>query len=142
MSAATDLAQLKDDPAAVAGLAASAQNDPFWAVRRGAIEALAKTAGVQGPAIVKKAALDAHPSVRAAALVALGDRKDRSLLEFFKERFTKDGSDAVRAESIRAIGKLGDSSTVPFLEQCAAVPSYRNLVATAAKQALAAAGAK
>ena len=142
MSAAVELASLKSDPVAVAGLAASAQNDPFWAVRRGAIEGLAKTAGSQGPAIMKKAALDAHPTVRAAALVALGDLKDRSLLEFFKDRFAKDGSDAVKAESLRAIGKLGDPSTVPFLEQSAAVPSYRHLIATAAKQAIATAGAK
>ncbi len=61
---------------------------------------------------------------------------------FFKERFAKDASDAVRAESLHAIGKLGDPSTVAFLEQCAAVPSYRNLIATAAKEAIAAAGAR
>jgi len=142
MSAATALAQLKADQNALAGLAAGARSDPFWAVRRAAIEALAKADAPQGPAIMKTAALDAHPSVRTAALVALGDLKDRSQLEFFKERFAKDGSDAVRAESLRAIGKLGDPSTVPFLEQCAAVPSYRNLIATAAKQAIALAGAR
>ena len=105
-------------------------------MRRGAVDALARAGGAESPALLRKAALDAHPSVRASALVALGDRKDRSLLEFFKERFAKDASDAVRAESLRAIGKLGDPSTVPFLEQCAAVPSYRNLIATAAKQAI------
>jgi HEAT repeat protein len=104
------------------------------------VEALAKAGGAESPALMRKAALDAHPSVRAAALAGLGDLKDRALLEFFKERFAKDGSDAVRAESLRAIGKLGDPSTVPFLDQCAAVPSYRNLIATAAKQAIAAAG--
>ena len=48
----------------------------------------------------------------------------------------------MRAESLRAIGKLGDPSTVPFLEQCAAVPSYRNLIATAAKQAIELSGAR
>jgi aminopeptidase N len=142
MSAAAELVLFKDDPMARAGLAASAQSDPFWAVRRSAIEALAKAAGAQGPAILKKAAFDPHPSVRAAALVALGALKDRSLLEFFRERFAKDGSDAVRAESLRAIGKLGDRAAVPFLEQCATVPSYRNLIATAAKQALTMVGAK
>ncbi len=142
MTAAADLATLKGDPAAVAGLAASAQRDAFWAVRRAAIEALAKAGGAESPALMKKAAFEAHPSVRAAALVGLGDLKDRALLEFFKERFAKDGSDAVRAESLRAIGKLGDPSTVPFLEQCAGVPSYRNLIVTAAKQAIAAAGTK
>ena len=142
MSAAAELAVLTDDPIAAGALAASAQGDPFWAVRRGAIEALARAGGAESPALLKKAALDAHPSVRAAALVGLGDLKDRALLEFFKERFAKDGSDAVRAESLRAIGKLGDPSTVPFLEQCAAVPSYRNLIATAAKQAIGLAGAR
>ena len=91
---------------------------------------------------MQKAALEAHPSVRAAALLALGNLKDRSLLEFFKERFANDGSDAVRAESLRAVGKLGNASTVPFLEQSAAVRSYRNLIATAAKQAIATAGTK
>jgi hypothetical protein len=55
---AADLASLKGDPVAVAGLAASAQSDPFWVVRRGAIEALAKAGGAQGPAIMRKAARD------------------------------------------------------------------------------------
>ena len=34
MSAAAELESHKDDPVAVAGLAASAQRDAFWAVRR------------------------------------------------------------------------------------------------------------
>ena len=142
MGAAAELAMLKDDPIAAAGLAAGAQSDPFWAVRRGAVEALVKAAGASSAAVIKKAALDPHPSVRASALVALGDLKDRTLMEFFKERFAKDASDAVRAESLRAIGKLGDRAAVPFLEQCSAVPSYRNLIATAAKEAIALAGAR
>jgi aminopeptidase N len=140
--AAADLAGLGSDPVVMAGLAASAQGDPFWAVRRSAVEAVAKAAGAQATAVLRKAALDAHPSVRAAALVALGDQKDRTLLEFFKERFAKDASDAVRAESLRAIGKTGDRAALPFLEQAAAVPSYRNLVATAAKQAITLIGAR
>jgi len=142
MSAAAELAVLTGDSVAVGELAASAQGDPFWAVRRGAVEALAQTGGASSAAVIRKAATDAHPSVRTAALVALGDLKDRSLLAFFKARFAEDASDAVRAESLRAVGKLGDPSTVPFLEQCAAVPSYRNLIATAAKQAIGQAGAR
>jgi len=142
MSAAAELAKLTGDSVAAGALAASAQRDPFWAVRRGAVEALAGMGGASSSAVIGKAALDPHPSVRAASLVALGDRKDRSLLEFFKERFAKDASDAVRAESLRAIGKLGDPSTMPFLEQCAAVPSHRNLIGTAAKQAIGLAGAR
>ena len=142
MNAASELAMLTDDPIAAGALAKSVQADPFWAVRRSALEALARTGGVSSAAAIRKAAVDPHASVRASALVALGDRKDRSLVGFFKERFAKDASDAVRAESLRAIGKIGDASTVPFLEQCAAVPSYRSLIATAAKQAIALAGAR
>jgi aminopeptidase N len=50
MTAAADLATLKGDPAAVAGLAASAQRDAFWAVRRAAIEALARAGGAASSA--------------------------------------------------------------------------------------------
>lgn len=142
MSAAGELSMLKDDPVAAGALATAAQRDAFWAVRRAAIEALARAGGAENPALMRKAVVDAHPSVRAAALVALGDMKDRSLLEFFKDRFAKDSSDGVKAESLRAIGKLGDRAAVPFLEQCAAVSSYRNMIATAAKQAIEQAGAK
>jgi len=142
MSAAAELVRLKGDTKAFDALTASAQGDSFWGVRRGAIEALAKFADPQRLALLKKAALDAHASVRTASLVALGDVKDRTLVDFFKERFAKDGSDAVRAESLRAIGKAADRSTIPYLETCAAVRSYRNLIATAAKQAIASASAK
>ncbi len=136
MSAAVDLARLADDPKATDALAAAALGDPFWAVRRTAVEGVARAAGPQGLATLKKTSLDVHPSVRTASLAALGDRKDRSLVEFFKERFAADGSDAVRAESVRSIGKAGDRSTLPFLEACAKVASYRNLVAEAARQAM------
>ena len=140
MSAASGLLAYKDDPKTFDALSATAVRDGFWAVRRSAVEALATMA--QAPALLRTMALDAHPSVRAAALVALGDLKDRGLLEFFKERFAKDGSDAVRAESLRAIGKMGDKATIPFLEECAALPSYRNMIAAAAKQAIALASAR
>jgi aminopeptidase N len=142
ISAAGELAMVKDDPSAASALAASAQGDQVWAVRRAAVEALAKAGGAASAAVTRKAAEDPHPSVRSAALVALGDRKDASLLAFFKERFAKDPSDAARAESLRAIGKLGDRAAIPFLEQAAAVPSYRHMIATAAKQAIALAGAR
>lgn len=141
MGAAAELGTLKGDPIAAAALAASAQDDPFWAVRRGALESLARAAGASSVAVIRKAATDAHPSVRTAALIALGDLKDAGLLTFYKERFARDPSDGVRAEALRAIGKLADRATVPFLEQCAAVPSYRNMIAAAAKQAIERAGA-
>jgi len=74
--------------------------------------------------------------LRAAALAALGDLKDRTLLDFYKGLFQKDGSYRVQAEALTAIGKAGDPSAVPFLKQAAAVPSYRDLIRRAAKSAL------
>lgn len=136
MEAAAGLAELRGDAGALAALVTAARRDPFWAVRRASVEGLAKAAGASHAAVLREAALDPHPSVRGAALVALGDLKDRTLLAWFKERFAQDGSDGARAESLRAIGKLGDREAVPFLEQCVAVASYRNLIATAARQAI------
>jgi len=74
--------------------------------------------------------------VRTAALAALGDSKDRSLIEWYKDRFAKDDSDLVRAEALRALGKTGDPAVIAFLEQSALVSSHRDMVRTAALQAL------
>jgi HEAT repeat protein len=68
--------------------------------------------------------------------VALGNLKDPGLVGYFRERFANDRSDLVKTDAVRAIGKSGDASTVPFLEQCVAVPSHRNMVGQAATQAL------
>jgi len=142
MSAAAELLRFKDDPKAFAGLSASAQGDPFWAVRRSAVETLGKLGDPRVPGILKKICLEAHSSVRAASLVVLGDMKDRGLIEFFKERFVKDDSDLVKAEALRALGKTGDPSLIPFLEKSASVPSYRGMIKNAAAQALKQVGKK
>jgi len=136
MASAADLLRFKDDPRVFEGLAAGAQNDPFWAVRRSAIESLGKLADPRVQAVLKKTCLEAHSSVRTASLVALGDSRDRSLVEFYKERFTKDESQLVKAEALRALGKTVDPSVIPFLEKSASVPSYRDMVRNAAMQAL------
>jgi hypothetical protein len=79
---------------------------------------------------------DPDSQVRAAALVALGDLKDRTLFDFYKGLFKNDVSYRVQAEALAAIGKTGDPSAVPFLRQAAAVPSYRDMVRRAAETAL------
>jgi aminopeptidase N len=136
MAAATALMRLHNDPKVFEALVAGAQNDPFWAVRRSAVESLGKLLDPRVQAVLKKTCLEAHSSVRAASLVALGDLKDRSLIEFYKERFTKDESQLVKAEALRALGKTGDPSVIPFLEKSATVPSHRDMIRNAALQAL------
>ena len=136
MDAAEELLAFAADPQVVAGLAASVQSDPFWAVRKGSLEALARLKPKNGQAVFKKAFQDPDPQVRAAALVALGDLKDRALLNFYKGVFQKDASYRVQAEALTAIGKTGDPSAAPFLKQASAVPSYRDMLRRAAESAL------
>lgn len=137
MDAAAALAAFGDDPRIFTALSSSLRNDPFWAVRKSALEALAKIGPRDGTAVFKKACRDSNSQVRAAALAALGDLKDRAHLEFYKDIFRKDPSYRAQAEALTAVGKTGDRSAVPFLRQAAAAPSYRNMVAGAAEKALA-----
>jgi len=136
MAAAGEIVGFKDDPRAAAGLAASAQGDLFWAVRRTAVESLAKIPSSRRPAVLKTACQDRDSAVRTAAVLALGDLKDRGLVEFYKEMFRIDTSTRVRAEALRALGKTGDSAVVPFLRQAASVPSHQNMVRRAAESAI------
>ena len=136
MDAATALPAFKDDPRTAAALAASLRSDAFWAVRRSALEALARIAAKAGAAVYRPACQDPDPRVRAAALAALGDLKDRTFLGFFETRFKKDPSFRVRAEALAAIGKAGDPSAAPFLRRAAEIPSYRHMIRRAAEAAL------
>jgi len=136
MEAAAGLLAFKDDPQVSAGLIAGLRTDPFWAVRKSALEALARMKDKNGPDVFKKACQDPDSQVRAAALAALGDLKDRGLVEFYKGLFKKDASYRVQAEALTAIGKAGDPSAVTFLKHAAAVPSYRDMIRRAAETAL------
>jgi aminopeptidase N len=136
MEAAAGLLAFKEDPQTAAGLIASVRTDPFWAVRKSSLEALARIKAKNGPAVFKKACQDPDSQVRAAALAALGDLKDRTLLDLYKGLFQTDVSYRVQAEALTAIGKAGDPLAVPFLKQAAAVPSYRDMVRRAAETAL------
>ena len=136
MWAAGELLRFKDDSKVIDNLIAAAQGDPFWAVRKSAVEALAKMKDERIPGVLKKICLDSKSAVRAAALVALGDTKDRRFAEFYRDRFRKDASVLVRAEALRALGKTGDPGLAPFLEQSAAIPSHQNRIKNAAEWAL------
>jgi len=136
MDAAAALLKFKDEGRTVPALAASVKADPFWAVRKASLESLAKLAGPGAAAALTQVCKDANSDVRTAAVLALGDLKDKSRIEFFKELFKKDASLKVRAEAVRSLGKTGDASAVPFLKQAAEVPSRQNMIKRAAEAAL------
>jgi aminopeptidase N len=136
MSAAGELAAVQNQPGVLAGLSRSAGSDPFWAVRRAAVEALARRSSAEVSAVLQKACGDPHSSVRTAAVQALGAFKDKRQAAFFKDLFRKDKSVRVRAEALRALGLTGDASLVPFLRESAAIPSHQNMIRRAAEEAL------
>lgn len=136
MTAAGELANVRDRSGVLAGLSSSVRSDPFWAVRRQALETLAKSPSAEVTAVLKQACRDSHSSVRTAAVQALGALKDKRLAAFFKDLFGKDKSVRVRAEALRALGLTGDASLVPFLRESAAVPSHQNMIRRAADEAL------
>jgi aminopeptidase N len=136
MTAAGELGAVHDRPGVFAGLSWSARNDPFWAVRRQAVESLARRPSAAVSAVLKQACRDLHSSVRAASVQALGASKDKRLAPFYKDLFRKDRSVRVRAEALRALGLTADASLVPFLRESAAVPSHQNMIRRAAEEAL------
>jgi aminopeptidase N len=136
MDAAAELLKFKDEARVVPALAASVKADPFWAVRRAALESLAKLAGAGAAPALTQACRDEDANVRTAAVLALGDLKDRGRIEFFKELFNKDASLKVRTEAVRSLGKTGEASLVPFLKQAAEIPSRQNMIKRAAEAGL------
>jgi len=128
MWAATELLKYKDDQKAVEGLMESAGNDPFWAVRRNAVQTLGTIQNSEHIEFFKTKCTDENSKVRTAALSALGDFKNPDLIDFLKERFQDDDSYVAQAEALRALGKYDDKTLIPFLQQAAQMKSPRNMI--------------
>jgi aminopeptidase N len=111
-------------------------------VRRSAIEVIGSLQKDAHIAFFKTACQDRHSRVRVAALKALGDFKRRDLSGFFKKRFEKDDSYLAQAEALRALGKCGDRSVIPFLQRAVKIQSPRQVIRAAAQSALGEVGKK
>jgi aminopeptidase N len=136
MWAADQLPDRLGDAGVDAALRTTAAEDPFWAVRREALQRLAPTFRPTDAMFLKARALDPASRVRAAALRALGDLRDPALEPYFRERYDRDGSYLAEAEAIRAIGKCGDPASKPFLQQVSDVRSPNDIIHSAADEAL------
>jgi len=149
LEAAGDLGGRLAEPGVAAALVERAKADPFWAVRKAALESLAKggagSAAANGAAarlsLLKDACLDPSSKVRAAAVRLLGDLRDRRLVPFLEERFAKDDSYAAQSEALAAIGKSGDAAAAGFLKAAAGTPSPWDMLRRRAEAALKALGA-
>lgn len=136
MWAASQLSQDLADARAATALRQSAAKDPFWAVRKAALVALAPSLGVSDISFLKSRALDPKSDVRVAALRALGNLHDRSLEPYFRSRYEKDDSYLAEAEALRSIGKCKDPSAIHFLQEASETKSPEHVIRTAAQSAI------
>ncbi|HTI38078.1 MAG TPA: M1 family aminopeptidase [Vicinamibacterales bacterium] len=134
--AAEQLSERLREPDVDPALRQAAADDPFWAVRREAIQRLASSFAADDVPFLRERALDPASRVRAAALRALGDLRDRALEPYFRERYAGDESYLAQAEAVRAIGKCGDPASIPFLDRVSDVRSPNDIIHAAAVDAL------
>jgi len=134
--AVSELGKIQKDAPVTTALLESGQNDPFWSVRKAAIENLGAPKSKEHTSVLKRKCVDQNSQVRAAALKALGDSGQAELVAFFVKCFEKDDSYIAQAEALRSIGKCGDSSSAKFLKKAAGMKSHRNILRRAADWAL------
>jgi len=136
MWAASQLPKYKNNPEARAALIKTAQKDSFWSVRQEAVKALKETENAENIPVFKSIYKDENSKVRAESLRALGNYEKKDLVPFFKQAFLHDDSYLVQAEALTALGKCGDSSDIPFIENAGNMESPRNIIKRAAQRAL------
>ncbi|MFO7865621.1 MAG: M1 family aminopeptidase [Desulfatiglandaceae bacterium] len=136
MWAATELGKFQNQPEVRDVLKKIAAEDPFWAVRKAAVETIGNLKDQTAIGFLKDKSRDENSRVRTAALAALGEFQQRKLAPFFKKRFQQEDSYLAQAEALRALGKTGDKSQIPSLKKAAEMPSYRDIIENAAEKAL------
>jgi aminopeptidase N len=142
LRAAADLAPYSGDAAVRDVLLEAAGKDGFWAVRRAAVETLAKSGGSGLELFLKEKLSDGNSRVRAAAIRALGRAKSPSLVPFFESTFKRDSSYLVQAESLAAIGECGGRDRIAFLKKAGAMASPWNILHRSADSAIKKIGAE
>lgn len=133
--AAEELGLRLGESAVTDALRQCGEGDAFWYLRAVCIEQL-----VGDPTLIafmKARSRDRHSRVRTAALHALGNLADESMVDFFEERFEADDSYVARAEALRGLGLTGAPGVRGYLETAATLRSPRDVLRTAAEWALA-----
>jgi aminopeptidase N len=105
--AAVALGAVRNNPAAVAALADSAQHDSFWGVRVEALKALGKIGGADAQTAVLAGLSDRLPWVRDAAARALGRFKgDSKVASTLASTASGDPAYRVRAAALLALADI------------------------------------
>lgn len=134
--AAGELAGFLSETGARAAISAAAVSDPSWAVRRAALETLAKTGGRDLVPFFKNRLADGNSQVRAAAVRALKGTQAPGLAPFLMHVFDRDSSYVVQAEALTAIGECGGRGQIVFLRKAAGLASPRDILKRRAESAI------
>jgi HEAT repeat protein len=95
---------------------AAALRDEREAVRRAAVGVLASNETLESLAVLEPLLQDPSVAVRAEVVQALGQRRSRRALLLLQEQFDRDPE--TRAQSLRAIGRIGDGAAARRLMAC------------------------
>lgn len=136
IEAASALASLAKENGTLEALKAAAEKDPFWEVRESALRALSQVGDQALLPFFKGRCGDLHSRVRAAALSALGEFRQPGMAAFFSKHFRQERSYVAQAEALKALGKTGDPAAEAFLKEAEKIPSFRNIIRDASREAL------
>jgi aminopeptidase N len=136
--AATELETHLNEAEVTNALIQAVSKDNFWAVRQTALTSLSKVQSVELQDYLQQLSIkDVKNQVRATALNALGAYKNPQLIGFIKQRYATEQSYLLKAAAISALGQYHDPTLTEFISQAALISSPRDVVAKAAKAALA-----
>jgi aminopeptidase N len=140
--AVQELAGMRNNVAWIPSFVRIAGSDPFWAVRREAVQALEKidsTGSAQKSEIARAlitAAADRKPDVRVAAVSQLRNYPEERVIAALREAL-KDSSSRVIAAALRSIAKLDSTNARGLLLSYIEVPSHGNTISVSALRSLA-----
>jgi len=136
MWAINQLSQFNESQKTVDTWIKTAGEDSFWAVREAAIRQLSEIKNGDFTDLFYTASKDTNSKVRVAAVSALGNTLDPGMTDKFREIFETDESYLVMAEALKSLGKCGNKSQLSYLKDAGNVKSHRNVVGSAASQAI------
>jgi len=136
MDAASELVRCGKEPRVQEALKAAAKDDPFWSVRESAVQALGRFGDPSLIPFLRQKCVDMDPRVRTAALFFLGEFRQPGLAAFFIRHFWQERSVLAQAEALKALGKTKAPSAAAFLKEAERMPSFRNILQDAAREAL------
>ncbi len=126
----------KDDSFVQKAIAERLKSDPYWGMRRAAVQFLADVHPAWAKADLLAALHDPKSRVRAEVISALANYPDSTLVPVLQNVFHTDSSYAVLSACIRSIAKLDSTHALPFLKKALTMDSYNEQIRKAAIRAL------